>query len=81
MFVPTGKADKNESLACKKLYVQLLYDEINLVTYQRTIESEETVIYRQKEFLFAHSIKMKPENEKLPYLYGTVKMHKNPVKF
>jgi hypothetical protein len=24
---------------------------------------------------------MKPENEKLPYSYRTVKMHKNPVKF
>ena len=69
------------SLVCKKFYVQLLHDEISSDTYQLTTESEETIVNRHKEFLKAHGIKMKPENEKLPYLYGTVKMHKNPVKF
>ena len=81
VFVPTDKADKNVSLVCKKFYVQLLHDEISSDTYQLTTESEETIVNRHKEFLKAHGIKMKPENEKLPYLYGTVKMHKNPVKF
>ena len=46
-----------------------------------TNESEDEIIYRHKEFLKAHGIKLKSENEKLPYLYGTVKMHKNPIKF
>ena len=81
VFVPTDKASKNVSLVCKKFYVQLLHDEINSSTYQLATETEEEIILRHADFLKSHGIKIKSENRKLPYLYGTTKMHKDPIKF
>ena len=81
VFVPTDKANKNVSLICKKFYVQLLQDEINSDTYQLSTETEEEIILRHADFLKSHGIKIKSENRKLPYLYGTTKMHKDPIKF
>jgi hypothetical protein len=81
VFVPTDKASKNVSLICKKLYVQLLHEEINSNTYQLSTETEEEIIQRHADFLKSHGIKIKSENRKLPYLYGTTKMHKDPIKF
>ena len=79
--MPTDKADKNVSLVCKKFYVQLLQEEINSNTFLITDEIEEDIILRHEHFLNSHGIKMKPENRKLPFLYGTTKMHKDPTQF
>ena len=81
VFVPTDKAKNNVSLVCKKFYVQLLHNEISSNTYELSTESEDDIINRHSDFLTKHGIKLKPENKKLPYLYGTVKMHKDPIKF
>ena len=75
------KQKNNVSLVCKKFYVQLLHNEISSNTYQLSTESEDDIINRHSDFLTKHGIKLKPENKKLPYLYGTVKMHKDPIKF
>lgn len=39
------------------------------------------IIQRHEEFLKYHGIKLDPNNRKLPYLYATPKIHKNPTKF
>ena len=81
VFVPTDKANKNVSIICKKLYVHMLHDEINSNTYQLATETEEEIILKHEDFLQSHGIKLKNENRKLSFLYGTTKMHKDPVKF
>ena len=81
VFVPTDKADKNVTLVCKKLYLQVLQEEISSNTYQLTTETEEEIILRHEDFLKSHGLKMDPDNRHLPFLYGTTKMHKDPIKF
>ena len=81
VFTPTDKAANNVSLVCKKFYIQLLQLEINSDTYELSSETEADVLTRHNQFLRTHGFKIKPDNQKLPYMYATVKMHKDPVKF
>ena len=81
VFVPTDKADKNVTLVYKKLYLQVLHEEISSNTYQLTTETEEEIILRHENFLKSHGLNMNPDNRHLPFLYGTTKMHKDPIKF
>ena len=80
-FVPTDKAANNVSIVCKKFYVQLLHQEISSGTYELSSETEAEILARHNQFLQSHGIKVKADHQKLPYMYATVKMHKNPVKF
>ena len=46
VFVPTDKANNNESIICKKFYVQLIKNEVNSQTYNISSESVESINYR-----------------------------------
>ena len=81
VFVPTDKAANNVSLVCKKFYVQLLHQEIDSATYNESDELEVDILARHKAFLISQGFKYQEDNQNLPYLYATVKQHKNPVKF
>ena len=79
----TGKTSGEVSLCPnrKKFYEQLLHNEISSDTCQLSTELEADINNRHSDYLIEHGIKLKSENKKPPYLYSTVKMHKDPIKF
>ena len=81
VFAPTDKAAKNVTIICKKFYVSLIDKEINSKNFQKEDVSPEEVIKKHSTFLSSVSIQMDEENRNLPFLYCTVKQHKNPIGF
>lgn len=82
MFVVTtvDKADNNFAFICKKYYKYLLMNEYNISGNFVLEKSKDNVI---KKCILAHlkKLKLKHDNFNFPYLFITVKFHKNPVNF
>ena len=82
------KAGRNYSFTCKWYYLKIIYNEIGILdvnnnnnnTYERINEDEAEVIQNQVNFLQSVNIRVKPENQNLPFMYWIPKFHKNPVK-
>ena len=77
VFIPVDKASKNIAIVCKRYYLDTMTLEIeNSQTFTHVNGDEESFVDYLKS-----SLPMKLDNLKLPTLFATAKMHKNPKKF
>ena len=77
-IIPTDKASNNITVICKMYYITVLTKEItNSPTFSYISDSSSDFLDNLTRSLHANS----PKDKKLPYLYATAKMHKNPSKF
>ena len=82
VITPIDKASNNVSIICKKFYIDTLKNEVqNSNTFKLVNKTEQTIFNVHKRYYEKLDIKYIEENEKLPYLYWTSKMHKIPPKF
>ena len=77
VLVPVDKAGKNISIICKKYYIEVMANEVLNSDTLEDVSNDKT------HFLSNLQIQSpgKLDNDKLPYLYATTKMHKNPTNF
>ena len=80
------KAANNVINVCKKYYIDTLVKElginnvnINNPTYIQIDDSFETIV-NHKQFITSGGLEMSEEDQNLPYLYWTPKLHKSPYK-
>ena len=79
VIVPIDKASSNVSFICKYLYMEILSSEITLAkTFQLSNKSEQEIIIENNQLLQKNSINHVTANNRLPFLYWSAKMHKNP---
>ena len=81
VIVPIDKASNNIGLVCKKYYLEVLIKETQTDTYQ-TCQKEvgeivDTLVKKSNDM----NIKVEEDQKDLPIIYGSIKMHKKPVKF
>ena len=76
VFVPVDKAGSNVSIVCKKIYFDIVTNEIEESTTFEMVSND------SNEFLHDLVTRFNTNGEaKLPFLYATTKMHKTPTKF
>lgn len=88
VICPIDKTSNNVAFVCKPFYVKTVLTETGLwpdstsSTYEQATQTKEQIINIQKLFMDLHNISgIDGSKNSLPYIYGIVKMHKNPVKF
>ena len=82
VLTPLDKAGNNVSFVCKKFYVDTLIHEIeNSSNFILSSDNEEDIVNYHKQFYETVRLPMDTKCEKLPFLYWTSKMHKNPTSF
>ena len=83
VFTPVDKAGNNVSLVCKKFYYDTLHNEIeNSGNFESLDVNEQFLIDKVKKHISDSKLdKFISVKEKLPFLYWTSKMHKNPPNF
>ena len=86
-LIPADKAAKNVIIVCKKYYSDTLVKElginnvnINNPTYIPIDDSFETIVKSHNQFITSVGLEMSKEDQNLPYLYWTPKLHKSPYK-
>ena len=74
-------------IVCKKYYIDTLVKElginnvnINNPTYIPIDDSFETIVKSHKQFITSVGLEISEEDQNLPYLYWTPKLHKSPYK-
>ena len=74
-------------IVCKKYYIDTLVKEsgidnvnINNPTYIPIDDSFETIVKSHNQFITSVGLEMSEEDQNLPYLYWTPKLHKSPYK-
>ena len=74
-------------IVCTKYYIDTLVKElginnvnINNPTYIQIDNSFETIVKSQNQFITSVGLEMSEEDQNLPYLYWTPKLHKSPYK-
>ena len=78
VMVPVDKAANNVGLICKKFYHDVMTQEIiNSNTFAPTNKAEDVLYTDLKKSGYINT----KDKEKLPYLYASIKMHKNPKGF
>ena len=87
VLVPADKAANNVIVVCKKYYIDTLVKELginninsNNPTYIPIDDSFETIIKSHNQFITSVGLEMSEEDQNLPYLYWTPKLHKSPYK-
>ena len=87
VLVPADKAANNVIVVCKKYYIDTLVKELginninsNNPTYIPIDDSFETIIKSHNQFITSVGLEMSEEDQTLPYLYWTPKLHKSPYK-
>ena len=72
---------------CKKYYIDTLVKELGInnvnisnPTYIPTDDSFETIVKSHNQFITSVGLEMSEEDQNLPYLYWTPKLHKSPYK-
>ena len=87
VLVPADKAANNVIIVCKKYYIDILVKElginnvnINNPTYIPRDDSFETLVKSPNQFITSVGLEMSEEDQNLPYLYWTPKVHKSPYK-
>ena len=87
VLVPADKAANNAIIVCKKYYIDTLEKElginnakINNPTYIQIDESFETIVKSHNQFITSVGLEMSEEDQNLPCLYWTPKLHKSPHK-
>ena len=85
--VPIDKAANNVIDVCKKYYINTLVKEsgINNVnsnnpTYIIIDDSFEAIVKSHSQFISSVGLEMSEEDQNLPYLYRTPKLHRSPYK-
>ena len=87
VLVPADKAANNIIVICKKYYIETLskelgtnsLDQINS-TYAFSIDSYDKILKSHSDFVKSMGLKLSEEDQDLPYLYWTPKIHKTPFK-
>ena len=81
------KAANNVIIVCKKYYIDTLVKElgINNVNINNPIyipidDSFETIVKCHNQFITSVGLEISEEDQNLPYLYWTPKLHKSPYK-
>ena len=87
VLVPADKAANNVIIVCKKYYIDTLVKQlgidnvnINSPTYIHKDASFETIVKSHNQFITSVGLEMSEEDQNLPYLYWTPKLHKSPCK-
>ena len=87
VLVPADKAANNVIIVCKKYYTDTLVKElgintvnINNPTYIRIDDSFETIMKSHNQFFTSVGLEISEEDQNLPCLYWTPKLHKSPYK-
>ena len=87
VLVPADKAANNVIVVCKKYYIDTLVKELginninsNNPAYIPIDDSFETIIKSHNQFITSVGLEMSEEDQNLPYLYWTPKLHKSPYK-
>ena len=87
ILVPADKAANNVIIVCKKYYIDTLVKElginnanINNPTYIPIDDSFETIVKSHNQFITSVGLEISEEEQNLPYLYWTPKLHKSPYK-
>ena len=87
VLVPADKAANNVIVVCNKYYIDTLVKELginninsNNPTYIPIDDSFETIIKSHNQFITSVGLEMSEEDQNLPYLYWTPKLHKSPYK-
>ena len=88
VVVPIDKAASNIALVCKRFYAQVLVSELGLdnvnicSTYEKINFSAKEIIDKDCETLDkTFNLSVSEDSKKLPHIYWTPKLHKNPLKF
>ena len=82
VLTPIDKASNNVSIICKQFYIDMLKSEIqNSSTFKLSNKAEQSIFNEQIKFYKKRNIEYVVDNQSLPYLYWTSKMHKVPPKF
>ena len=79
VLVPVDKAGNNIAIICKYYYISLLRNELSSNNFTEVNSNADTILNSHKQFLNKFSIDVNDKHNKLPFLYMTAKMHKNPV--
>ena len=87
VLVPADKAVNNVIVLCTKYYIDTLLKELgiknvnsNNPTYIPIDDSLEAIGKSHNQFITSMRLEMSEEDQNLPYLYWTPKMHKLPCK-
>ena len=87
VLVPADKAANNVIIVCKKYHIDTLVKTLGInnvnvsnPTYIPIDDSFETVVKSHKQFITSMGLKMSAEDQNLPYLYWTPKLHKSTYK-
>ena len=87
VLVPADKAASNVIIVCKKYYIDTLVKELGInnvnisnPTYIPIDDSFETIVKSHNQFFTSVGLEMSEEDQNLPYLYWTPKLHKSPYK-
>ena len=86
-MVPADKAAGNVIIVCKKYHIDTLIKELEInnvhvsnPTYIPIDDSFETVVKSHNQFITSVGLEKSEEDQNLPYLYWTPKLHKSPHK-
>ena len=82
IIVPVDKASNNFAIICQKLYCDILSKELQTTnTYEKAHIEENSLIENIEErILKKFNIKINDNDKQFPFLYWTIKFHKNPPK-
>ena len=82
VLTPLDKAGNNVSFVCKKFYVDTLIHEIeNSSNFIMSSDNEVDIVNCHKQYYQTLQLPLDKKFEKLPFLYWTSKMHKDPTSF
>ena len=88
VLVPADKAVNNVKLVSKKYNIDTLVKElginnvnVNNPTYIPIDDSFEAIVKSHNQFITSVGLEMAEEDQNLPYLYWTPKLHKSPYKY
>ena len=79
IIVPTDKASNNVSIVCRKYYHDCMIKELSSNVYLPIQQNEETLVKQHQQDLRQLNVEVPADNESLPFIYSTIKQHKNPV--
>ena len=83
---PIDKAGNNFGFVCKRLYVNMIKKEVQpdhnstRLTYVPMNITKKDLLRRHEMMSRMFNVKIDPTNEQIPVLFGTPKLHKNPIK-
>ena len=87
VLIPADKAANNIIVICKKYRIETLTKELGInrsdqinSTYVPAIDSYDKILKGHSDFIKSMGLNLLEEDEDLPYLYWTPKLHKTPFK-